>query len=390
LKPDCAHEPGTHCIHSSERRAFRGCRRRWDWAYRNHYSPPNPAKPLEIGIAFHKAMEQIYEPTLWETTSDNDKLSRAIRIYSETCEEQRLHFLKVTGQTNRNFTEVHGDDYAARIELGKGMLIHYMQEVHPLADTWFKPVEVEVPFSVPLTYPDTRKAGDRVGQTMSCSNSPLCGQAHPNPAPITLNGRVDALLEDQFNGGYFVADWKSAAQLIRDGEFLQLDDQITSYCAALQLILNLDVRGFMYAEFKKAFPQAPRRLDKPRKGCHYSVSHTQETTYEVAKETFSEGDPFAFQQGLYDEYLAWLQSPEAPRYHQRFPVIQSDAKLENVLTNVSMEAMDITDPDLLVYPSPSKMNCSGCAFKTPCLGKFNNDDYLYTLESLYDKPITPK
>lgn len=385
MKPDCAHEAGTHCIHSSERRAFRGCRRRWDWAFRGHFSPPNPAKPLEVGIAFHKAMEQVYEPSQWDTTSDKDKTERAIQVYTETCNEQRQNFLKTTGQTKKNFEDVHGDDYAERIELGRGMILHYMREVHPKADTWFKPVAVEVPFSVPLKYPDTKKSKDRVGEIMECNNAPFCGQDHPNPAPITLNGRVDALLEDLYEGGYFVADWKSAAQLIVHGEFLQLDDQITSYCAALQLILDIDIRGFMYAEFKKAYPQPPKPLQRPYKGRQFSTGKTQDTTYEVAKEVFATEDPFAFNDGIYDEYLAYLQGPEAPRYHQRFSLIQSDAKLENVLSNVAMEAMDITDPDLLVYPAPSKMNCSGCAFKAPCLGKFNNEDYLYTLQSLYEK-----
>jgi hypothetical protein len=334
-------------------------------------------------------MEQVYDPDLWFTTNDEDKLQRACDVYVHTCNEQRENYLKVTGQTKKHFTEVHGDDYGARIELGKGMLHHYMQNIHPKADTWFHPVAVEVPFSVPLEFPDTRKSNGRTG-VMHCDNSPLCGQTHPNPAPITLNGRVDALLEDDVNGGYFVADWKSAAQLIVNGEFLQLDDQITSYCAALQLILDIDVRGFMYAEFKKAFPQSPTLLQRPRLGRKFSTSKTQETNYDIARRVFADEDPFAFNQGLYDEYLAYLSGPDGPRYHQRFPLILQDAKLKNVLTNVSMEAMDITDPDLLVYPAPSKMNCSGCAFRTPCLGKFNDEDYLYTLESLYDKPITKK
>lgn len=330
-------------------------------------------------------MEQIYEPTLWEITTDKDKTERAIAVYVETCQAQRENFLKVTGQTKKSFEDTHGDDYQERIELGRGMILHYMREIHPKADTWFKPVAVEVPFSVPLTYPDVRKAWGKVGEALTCENAPFCGQDHPNPAPITLNGRVDALLEDLHEGGYFVADWKSAAQLIVNGEFLQLDDQITSYCAALQLILELDIRGFMYAEFKKAFPEPPHPLSRRYKGKLFSTGKTLNTNYELALATYENEDPVGFQQGLYDEFLVWLQGPEAPRYHQRFPVIQSDAKLENVLTNVAMEAMDITDPDLLIYPAPSKMNCSGCAFKAPCLGKFNDEDYIYTLQSLFEK-----
>lgn len=330
-------------------------------------------------------MEQVFDPGTWDTTTPKEKAEKAIEVYTTTCEEHRQRFLKVTGQTKKNFEDVHGDDYAERIELGRGMIEHYAYHIHPTADVWFRPVAVEIPFSVPLKFPNVKKAGDRVGQVMECSNAPFCGQTHPNPAPITLNGRVDALLEDINEGGYFVADWKSAAQLIVHGEFLQLDDQITSYCAALQLILNLDVRGFLYAEFKKGYPQPPKQLTRLYRGRHFSTSKLQDTNYTLAKETFEVEDPYAYGQGLYDEYLAYLNSSDAPRYHQRFTVIQADAKLHNVLDNVAMEAMDITDPDLLVYPAPSRMNCAGCAFKSPCLGKFNNEDYTYTLQSLFEK-----
>lgn len=384
MKPDCEHEGGTHCVHSSERRSFRGCRRRWDWAFRHHYVPETSPKPLELGIAFHTGMEQVYEPTRWYETTPQEKLKLAIDAFTAVCEQQRERFLNVTHQ--RDLVGAHGDDYAERIELGKGMLTHYVLNVHPIADHWFKPVMVEVPFSVPLTYPKGIKLpeGNIPGDYLQCSNSPMCGQTHPNPGPVTLNGRVDCLVEDLINGGYYVVDWKSAAQLIGNGEFLQLDDQITSYCAALQLILNIDIRGFLYAEIKKAYPQPPKKLSRLREGKWFSTNKQQDTSLDLVLETIQEYDESAYMSGFYDDYLQYLRD-NPPTYHQRFPLIQSDAKLYNVLDNVAMESMDMTDPDLRLYPSPSKMNCGGCLFKAPCLGKMNNDDYIHTLETLYGR-----
>lgn len=387
MKPDCEHEADTHCVHSSERRAFRGCRRRHDWAFRQHWGVSTNAEPLEVGIAFHKAMEEVYNPDTWAKTSDDTKLERAIKVYRDTCEKQRTAFLKATKQTK--LTVAEGDNYAERIELGVGMLTHYIREVHPKADKWFTPVAVEVPFSVPLYWPEhpatTQRFAARPGDVMRCYNSGQCGQRHPIGAPVTLNGRVDALLEDNIYGGYLVADWKTAAQLIVNGEFLQLDDQITSYCAALQYTLNIDVRGFLYAEFKKGYPKPPAQLTRLTKGRWYSVKADQDTSYEVAYQTFKELDGDALEAGFYDDYLAALQGPDAPRYHQRFPIIQDDTKLENVMSNVAMEAMDMIDPLILVYPSPSKQNCTRCAYRAPCLGKFNGEDYEYTLKTSFEK-----
>lgn len=329
-------------------------------------------------------MEAIYKPDTWGTTTDDQKLVAAIEVFTTTCDEQRKDFLRKTHQTKLDVAR--GDDYQERIELGIGMLTHYMKNVHPTADTWFKPVGVEVPFSVPLKYPDGIKLpeGKIPGDYLQCSNSPICGQTHDNPGPVTLNGRIDAIVEDLVNGGYYIVDWKSAAQLLNDAEFLQLDDQITSYCAALQVTLNVDIRGFLYSEIKKAFPQPPKELKRVREGKKFSTAKDQDTTLEMALQTFQTHDESAYLKGFYDDYLQTLRA-DPPKYHQRFPVIQSDAKLENVLDNVAMEAMEMTDPDLLIYPAPSKMNCQGCAFKAPCLGKFNNDDYVYTLNSLFER-----
>jgi hypothetical protein len=57
-----------HEIHTSERKSFRACRRRWDWLFRGHYYPVETAKPLEFGIAYHKAMEVWYNPDTWTGT----------------------------------------------------------------------------------------------------------------------------------------------------------------------------------------------------------------------------------------------------------------------------------------------------------------------------------
>lgn len=329
-------------------------------------------------------MEAIYQPETWETTSDQEKFTAASKVFIESCEQQRDRFLEVTKQ--RDLDKPHGDDYADRITLGLGMLEYYVFNVHPEADKFYKPVGVEVPFSIPLTYPDGIRlpADVEVGETMTCSNSPICGQTHPNPAPITLNGRVDALLEDKINGGYYIIDWKSAASLINDGEFLQLDDQITSYCAALELILNIDIRGFLYAEIRKDFPKPLEELTRKYRGRTLSTNVNQMTTPELALQTIQEKDPEGYAQGLYTEYLERIiQNP--PKFHQRFPVIQGQAKLRNVLKNVAMEAMDMTNPDVLLYPAPSKMNCMGCAYKAPCLGKYEDSDYQYTLKTLFGK-----
>lgn len=371
-----------HEIHVSERRSFRGCRRRWDWAYREGYSPDQQLKPLEFGIAFHMGMEAFYNPETWNTTTPQEKAQAACDVFAAECVRQRDAFLKATNQTALD--EAQGDDYRERIDLGTGMLAYYATHVHPNNDTWFEPVLTEIPFEVPIADPDNPAT------TLKCLSSPFCGQKHSNDpndedSNVVYAGRVDLIVKDLRYGGYFLFDWKTAAQLATDDSFLQLDDQIGSYCWALSNQLNINIRGFVYAELRKDYPRPPKQLKRSSGGRSFSVDKNQPTIAEIFIPWVSKHDPVAFREGAYDDYLRYLTGAEATKFHQRFTVIKSTAELTNIGWNISLEAADMVSRDLRIYPSVGRYTCSSCAFRQPCLGTFMNEDVEYTLETLFNK-----
>lgn len=376
----------THEIHTSEIRSFLGCRRRWDWAYRERIVPDIPARPLEFGLAFHIAMEQFYSPETWSSTSPEEKTRLAIDAFIKECERQRGEYLKSTGQTK--LLEADGDDYTERIDLGIGMLEWYGKQIHPKHDTWFKPVMVEVPFQVPIVNPET-------GETLTCeapavekafdfSNEDIprtCGQVHPYGAVVTFDGRIDAIVQDMVNGGYLIWDHKSAAQIRRDDRLLHLDPQVNGYTWAALVALGIDIRGFLYVEYRKDFPKPPKLLSRPYKGKRFSTDKQAPTDYENFTQTVQRFDAAALGEGRYDEYLAWLQSPEAPVFHKRFAIIKTEKNLRSVAENLYYTARDMIDPSLHVYPNAGTYSCSGCAYYTPCLAKFLGEDYRHSLNS---------
>lgn len=368
----------THQIRSSSRRAFRSCRRRWDWNFRQGYVPLEEPKPLEFGRAFHCAMESIYDPDTWFSTSTEEKLALAKKVFTLECEKQRDEFLKQVGQMRLNFDQT--DDYDSRTELGCGMLEHYVREVHAKQDDWFKPVKVEIEFEVPLA--------DENGNSIHCTQSPQCGQIHENIGEgsiVTYASRVDALIEDLVHGGYYIVDWKTAAQLIARAEFLQLDDQVGSYPWALRLLLGIDVRGFIYAEIRKAYPVPPHELKRRRNGCWFSQDKSQPFELNMYRETIKEYDKEAWELGLYDEFLAFLAGPEAPKFHQRFVIVKTDDELKNIGINIAYEAADMVDSALRIYPSVGRFSCPTCAYVSPCMMKFKSENYQYTLDTMYQK-----
>lgn len=403
-----------HEVHTSERRSYRGCRRRWHWVFQDFYYPRTTAKPLEFGVAFHNAMEVLYEPATWKWDREVVKNS-AIQKFVDTCAEQKKKFLNNTGETHITNEEA-AIDYAERVELGVGMLEYYCTSVAPQYDIGLTPLRVEIEFVVPIQNPDDNAylwcRCKRCMKTIDEYESKLMldlqvtsytdntdhakaitdeiNSLRVSGLPVCLAGRLDMLAEDQ-HGHYWIVDWKTAARLARGDasgqdrdEFLELDDQIGSYVMALRRKLGLNVRGFIYVELKKAFPEAPQRNTNIRQGRAFSVNKQQAVDYDTYLATVKAEDAQAYEAGLYDEFLNFLQN-SGINFHGRYQVMKDDLELEEVERNLYLEAAEMVDPDLRIYPSSGRFTCSFCAFRQPCLEKNRQGDYQYMLDTLFDK-----
>lgn len=363
----------THEVHTSERKSFRSCRRRWSWIFRGNYYPRITAKPLEFGVAYHYALEVAYDPTRWSYPPDVRR-DLSIKAFKMKCEEQWKHFLETPEGQMAMYEEVR-QDYEDRIQLGIGMLRYHFEKIAPDLDKQFEPLAVEVGFQVPITNPDT-------GEPLYCRRLD-CSQHPGAEAPVTFNGRIDLLLADSY-GDIWVNDWKTSARLSTDrDEFLDLDDQISGYVWAMYM-LGKPVRGFIYHEQYKAFPQPPEQLTRTYKGRWFSTNKNQATSYELAMKTFREKDATAYEEGLYDDYLTFLENEGRP-YHERYQKHRSQGELLEIHRNLYLEAKDIVDPELPLYPNPGRFGCGSCAFRQPCLEKNSGGDYLYALNTLFER-----
>jgi hypothetical protein len=393
-----------HEVHNSERMSFRGCRRRWNWVFQERWYPPITAKPLEFGVAFHKAMEEYYNPETWEWDHDLNALA-AIGAFKEACEQQRrkyIDYLRASGQ--EAMQEEAETDYNERVELGLGMLKYFFERVAPKEDQGITPIRAEIAFSVPVLDPkfyedltDSKSPWDDLVHTMSNDaaldfyqlrcNSPLCATRHKPNAPVVFAGRFDLLLEDEYSD-LWILDWKTAARLATEARegFLQVDNAITAYCWAM-FAMGARMRGFLYHEQKKTFPQPPTRNTRPYMGKMYSCNKQQSTSVEIFTQTVKEGDAAAYEAGLYNEFIDYLKAVEAEPgggYYARFQVHRSHAQLLNAGKNLSLETLDMIDTPR-IYPQPGRFSCDSCAFRQPCIGQDCNEDYLYTLASMFEK-----
>jgi hypothetical protein len=381
----------THSLHTSEAKSFRGCRRRWSWIFREFYYPKTTAKPLEFGVAYHKAMETYYDPTTWQRdpASRGPAALAAISTFRRTVDLQRKAYTKLAEQEGLDLDEAFAD-YDERVELGISMLKYHLLELSPELDKGLTPKAVEIGFEAPISYPGTTR-------TIFCKcdvcwrrYSQWCKKARIDQPlwhdweglPVTYGGRIDCLMVDD-DGRLWVFDWKTAARLQPDMEFLQLDDQIARYCWAMWK-LGYDVAGFVYHEQKKAVAAEPEPNKTKRLGRWYSVSKSLDVVPDVYVKTVSENDPIAYSQGLYDEYIAWLRE-SGGRFHNRERVTKTVNEFLNLERDMAEEALEMIDQNLALYPSPGRFSCGNCAFREPCIAKNRGEDYQHALDTMYDR-----
>lgn len=385
----------THQIHTSERRAFRACRRRWSWVYQDMYGPLTTPEPLEFGVAFHAAMEAFYEPKMWG--KDHDTLVNVAKMaFKVTCDKQLKQYKKL----NENPDVVVLQSYKDRVELGIGMIDYYCTAMSPKYDENWKPIRVEVGFEVPIFHPTLdyqlyckckvcfakwcKYTGKNNWSASSSMHQGSSTSSDWRGLPVTYGGRLDALFEDQF-GRYWIADWKTTTRVLdedAESSFLQLDDQVASYLWALNH-LGVKCSGFVYVEIKKAVPQAPELLARPYKGRSVSTNKQTLTTYQLALDTIQKHDYAMWARGEYNDYLNWLKI-EGPKFTQRNQIHKNSAEIRSVGEAIAYEALDmINDPN--VYPQPGRFSCNYCMFRQPCLGKNMDEDYVYTLGTLFEK-----
>jgi hypothetical protein len=370
-----------HEVHTSERKSFRGCRRRWSWIFQENFYPVVTAKPLEFGVAYHKAMEVLHNPVTWRFPHLTLG-ALAEKAFVDTCNEQRKAYLRVKDQYTLDDDASH--DYDERIALGRGMIWYYVKNQLPALQKEYTPTHVEVSFDIPMTDVDgsqlycrckgCRRYFARAGGTAKFG--PWFGN------PVVVSGRVDMVVYDEY-GQYWLWDFKTAAQLSANEIFLDLDDQVATYVWALRKGLNLNVEGFLYHEQRKAFPEPPKENKVRRLGRIFSVAANQATDYETYLKTVSEQDKEAYEAGLYDAYLTMLKE-EGIDYYRRFKLYKSDYELYEVEKNLRSEVLEIINPNLRIYPTPGRFSCQTCAFQTPCISKNQGHDYQYSLETLYE------
>ena len=324
-------------ITNSDRQSFKRCRRQHQ--FQSHlYGNLQPREinvALALGTLIHKGLEEYY-------TGDGFNKDDFLELGYE---------MELLPQVR---------------ELGLGMMQNYVRWA-PSVDE-FEVKHGEIKFEVPIP------AYEKVEYPFSNRDVYLYYEDHL----VVYRGIVDLVIEEQ--DGVWIMDHKTTKQF--DNEwFLQTDEQITSYIWALQLQEGYDIQGGYYNELLKQVPDEVEPMAKKRDGRLFSTNRRNKIILadfmRALKEHDEDSEP-------YTEYIEYLKKKPNP-YFRRTQMYRTKNEIENVGYNIFKETLDMLTA--YPYPNPSKLNCNGCAFKSPCKDLNDNRDISYTLKSFYTDKV---
>jgi hypothetical protein len=407
-------------IHQSDRSTFKACRRKWDWTSPARHSLTVRAdvsgvyKPFFFGSGIHYALEQYYQPGIrrdpveafrtwfsivWDggvVTADwLDKVydldpqpaphrtitSDWVDVRQGFPGDDRVILWQVRGLRDI-LPEVDEAEFLELRELGCNMLANYKR--YAAENDGFEVVVAEHDFSVPIW--------DYENDTIlmrrdSREQSPNYG----NMLEVHARGRMDAIAIKP-NGKMIVLDHKTAERMDSELDIkLETDEQITTYLACAQIEATYyglphagePLEEAIYNVLRKAYPQPPTIT----KSGMFSVDRAKEcTTFDAVYAWMNDaGIAYAELAEKHQGYVDWLREVGDEQFFIRKLVRRNQHQLKNAGYRIYLEAMDMLDPNVRIYPNISshRWDCLNCAFRAPCMAIESGDDAQYMIDNNY-------
>lgn len=344
--------PRVAIIRTSDRIAFKGCRRRWGWSshLRHNLGPRVGIGPLWFGTGIHFALEDFHG-------------------YNRFGHPKTAFEAFVAASTRHNKAKLP-EDWEELLELGRGMMDYYIiwLQQRPLAlwkTLWIDGVpQVEVNFRF-------RIPGD---------------WSHFGYDEVYYSGTIDRVCVDPDNM-LWPLDYKSA-KAIEIMHFMT-DPQINAYMWAIPYLYDpekYNVGGFLYAQFKKAIPNPGRILQNGQ----VSTAQNQGTTWYMYRQTlidvYGAVERSADGHQQYLKQLLMFEDENKDAFIQFDKVQRNPRQGQSEGLKILMEVEDMLNPNLPLYPNPTRF-CQNtmrpefsCPFLSPCVSMDDGGDWVHELE----------
>ena len=331
-------------IRTSDRSSFKRCRRKWGWTSALKHSRRIKDSPsyFWIGTGGHFALEDYHGYNHFGHPVE------AFNAYVAAC---------------KKFDRKHGfglpSDWEEQTTLAQGILEHYLiwmqHRVHH-ETVWVNgEPQVESRCEIPLPVPPP-----------------------PGFDVVVYQLTLDRLVE--IDGEYWITDYKFYKSF-GQGD-LDYDQQMGAYIWGAQAVFDKPIAGAIYHEFLKDIPKEPRILSTGK----LSHAKDQRTTQRMYREALINmyGEvkkaPAVNVRCLND--LAAQESEDRDKFIKRTKTRRTEMQQQSQGSMILLEAADMCNPNLPLYPNPTR-DCSwDCSFQEVCLMVDRDDDWDSQLEIL--------
>lgn len=340
-------------ISTSDRNAFKSCRRKWNWSspLRQSLSPLEQRHPLWFGSGMHHVLEDFHGHKIYPSTDAavDDYIQATTKHYGaenlpQSLDEDAVLMKRMLEHYRIGWLKLKGRD----------PLKTYVVSGEP---------QVEVPFEFEI--PLSKEVLSASGYTR-----------------VVYKGVIDRVVIDE-DGYLWLQDYKNVARYTNP-DHLELDPQIGVYLWAASYIYKRPVIGFVYTQFIKKGVEAPREL----KDGTLSVAQDQATSHALYRaaliDKYGEQGPWPEKNVQCLNHLASLEEDEADKFIRRDRVTRPQTMMEAEANKIIAEVSDMLDPALRIYPAPGYMCPVMCSFIEPCLQMDRGENYKSYLQTEYE------
>jgi hypothetical protein len=315
-----------------ESRLFRRCRRAWDLGARERqdYEPIEPAQSFSFSEAIHDALDVYYFPGMWNW---NRAIVSPLAIagFEKSMRRQRTAYTQT-----RELSAEQVQDWEQHLELGTGILRRYFDWAADLDR--FTTIGVRSQFDISLPDPA----------------NPDRGLITPDGRPLQYRVRIDLSVIDDHDRYWLVEHRIVTGSQWPELDELRLDEQALTRSWAWQLAFLAKLEGTIYNELRLTEPSAEQSKVKVK-----AIPGPGGITTQRSTEAF-----------------------------RRTHLPRTELEIARHGTAMALEMQDMTDPSVRIYPNPSWDNCSGCAYRPPCLAMTQGGDENKILEMSYRKRVS--
>jgi len=340
-------------VRTSDRIAFKQCRRKWAWSSHlmRNLGSTSLAGPLWFGSAIHYALEDFHGWNHFGNPSD------AFRAYCIATSKQYLRDLP--------------SDTQELFDLGTALMDYYTEywltrPGRPVDETYWYPdpvtgkdrPQVEVNFEIPIPFEQRPLLASYV-------------RAHGADC-VLYRGTIDRMGVDAY-GNLWVYEYKTAKMAVT--HHFETDPQVTTYVWAARQIYEQPVSGCVYMQFVKNRPSVPRPLSTGK----ISTASNLVSSAPLYRRGLIDyyGDvakaPEANQRKLHE--LMHLENEDKDRFIQRARIERNDMQLEAEAEKILLELEDMLNPELPLYPNPTRECARMCGFLPQCVAFDSGADW---------------